>query len=251
MRRVILQSGLVAVLLLASAAGSVSAAMPDGAYGRFALMDEEGLVFLSYTGATTVNAGVLGLMASTEYSLRGSSQNCSHMPSSANKVFRIQAITSANGVLWMRRSTSIGAVVHSLWLGPTDGSEPAVCALSFTYTKMEVVAGEWNGDAILGIWDKEHVLSLLVRKPDDRARLTIVVNAGAGDDTVNVRGVNRTCGRHPTQRFFDIPAELRANGAFKSRLINITPDEMGMIRSERAVFDTSHECAKIIGVLIG
>ena len=247
-----LLAALMAAAVFASGAGPVSAAMPDGAYARFALMEEEGLVFLSYTGGTTVNAGVVGLIGSAEYFLRGSSQDCGHMPSAANKVFRIRAMTNGNGVLWLRRAPSIGAVVHSVWLGLTDGSEPPVCALSLNFEKYKTeVVGDWDGDAILGIWDKEKVLSLLVRKPNDRARLSIVVHGMAGDDMVTVRGVNRRCGNHPTQTFLTQQLQNVNAGAFKSRVISITPNEMGMIRSERAVFDTHREFAGIIAILIG
>ena len=42
----------------------------------------------------------------------------------------------------------------------------------------------------------------------------------AGDDMVTVRGVNRRCGTHPTQRFFDVFVDLAVNGAYQA---TVTP----------------------------
>jgi hypothetical protein len=239
-------AALVAASVLASGAGPVSATMPDGAYARFALMEEEGLVFLSYTGATTVNAGVLGLMANEEYLLRGSSQGCNHMPNPANKVFGVKGMTNDRGGLWLRRSPSIGAVVHSVWLGPTDDSKPPVCAQSLNFEEVRMDYPK----KVMAIWDKDHVLSLLVRKPNNRARLDLVIDAGSGDHQVTLRGSDRRCGARPTQRFFDVYVDVSGFGLFDTEMLSITPDEIGMLRSIRLGGDM-HGCANIIAILIG
>jgi hypothetical protein len=249
--RTYLLAAVTATAVVAALPGAVAAAKPDGAYARFSPSSDGvgGLVLLSYTGATTVNAGVLDLIASAQYHLRGSSQGCAKMPSDSNRVFGVKGTTDDHGTLWLRRSPAINAVVHSLWLD--DGSNPPICASSLNFDRMDVnVVGDRNGDALIGIWDKEHVLSLLERRQDNRARLSIVIDLGSGDDEITVRGVDTSCGKRPTQRFFDLGAELAAKGAFMSKTISITPDEIGMIRSERVVFETHRECANIIGVLV-
>jgi hypothetical protein len=101
----------------------------------------------------------------------------------------------------------------------------------------------------VGIWDKEHVLSLLERKPNNKARLTVIA-AFWGQETFTYSLVNRPCGHHPTKTLFSHRILGAHEGASRTFNMPMTPNQMGQIRSARGVNDSAHECTNIIGILI-
>ena len=66
-----------------------------------------GIVVLRYTGATNVNAGVLGLASDQDYSVIGRSIPCDGQPSPANRIFRLNVRTGASGDLFLSRAVPI------------------------------------------------------------------------------------------------------------------------------------------------
>ena len=213
-----------------------AAAMPDGAYARFTLPGEAGgLVFVSYTGATTVNAGVLGLMGSTEYELRGSSQDCSHPSTMSNRVFRIRAMTNADGVLWLRRSPSLSSPVHSVWLGFSTGWDPLVCSISFNFDRM-VAGGDINGDGALGFYRDRSTgkdsLVLVEKRPNARARTTVVISSLITSYDY-AKFVSHVCGHKEGSSFFTVGLDNGTTAEFKSKTIDLTQSELDATRSVR------------------
>ena len=224
----------LAVLVLATAAlaaaGPVSAVdAADYVVWRVNSPDARGLVVLSYSGTTTVNAGVLGLAASQEYSVIGRTINCSGTPAPSNRAFGLKRMTDLNGNLFFKAQVSPSAPVQSLWLGSNDAL--AACVPSRTYDRLELV-GDWNGDADISmIWDKEHVLSLVFaeRRPNGMTRVTVVLRNQDGEvEDWLVRGVNRGCGKTPTNSFFDL-----FYTDYKSKSVEMTQTQFDSIRSVR------------------
>ena len=260
LKPIAIASALVAILL--GSAGPVAAAQPDGAFSLLAAGTYgRGLVTMSYTGTTTVNAGVLGLLGSHEYALVGRSIGCGGEPSSANRAFRVTAMTNSAGVLNFSRAVSIAGRVRSIWLRPTDGSQPTVCALSLNFERLEVAAGDVNGDGALGLVKTGPgtlaAIVLVQRRPHGEARVSLMFDGLSGGDNYAVQGVGTACGHsfNPSQRYFSYVLKDVLISSFRSRTVDLTQNELDALRSVRiknTTDGTKWACIplRIIGILV-
>ena len=222
-----------ACLMTVAVVGPVAAVdAADYVLWRLNFTHGSGLVVLSYSGNTTINAGVLGLTESQEYSVIGRTIGCGGNPSPANRAFGLQRKTDSHGNLFFKAQVSVSGTVRSLWV--TGGEERGACVTSSFYDKLEL-AGDWDGDAGLSmIWDKEHVLSLVLaeRRPNGTTRVTVVLRNQDGEvEDWRVRGVNRGCGKTPTNSFFDVfVGDL---SGYKSKSVEMTQNQFDSLRSVR------------------
>ena len=250
MRRFVPSFATLAVVLLAlGSAGPAAAGGAEGAYSRFNTSTTKGLVFLDYDGPTTVEGGFASFGVSDEkYHITGRTIGCSGTPKAANRVFRIERMTDADGGLFFRASPNLGAMVRSIWIGRVDQPGSTVCSMSSNYARLAYAAGgDANGDGAIGGTD--FALILVEKRPDSRARVSVVFDDTSGSESIKVRGVNRACGKKPTNSFFDVFVT-----DFKSKTVDMSQAELNSLRSVRyRESDLSFGCAplSIIAILIG
>jgi hypothetical protein len=251
------------VALLAASASPIAAAQPDGAYSMLtASTYGRGTFVLNYTGTTTVNAGLLRLRASEEYFVIGRSIPCDGQPRAANRMFRVTGMTSAGGVLNFSRSVAIAGRVNSIWLGRTDGFGPTVCSLTINFTKLDVAAGDIDGDGALGLVKTGpgtlSAIAIVAKRPGGEARVSLTLDGLAGGDSYMVQGVGAACGHgvNPSQRYFSFVLKDVYVTSFKSRTVDLTQDELDALRSVRirnTTDGTKWGCVplSIIAILVG
>jgi hypothetical protein len=254
-RRHVLGLGLtVGLMVVASAAPTVAAVSADGGFARINDGGARGLVVARYTGTTSVNAGVLGLVASTEYFLVGRSIRCSGTPSAANRVFSVARTTDAGGNLFFSAPVSIGGPVRSFWLGSNDALGAPVCSLSLNFEKYKTtvegisigsdLAGNQGPDGVLAMTRMGPTtltsLAVIVRGPDGLTRLRMVLNGLTTGHDYRVAAGASTCrerlsGIVLSQAIYS-PASpswfLKAKG-------NVTPARLAALRSLRVVDSTA------------
>ena len=101
-----------------------------------------------------------------------------------------------------------------------------MCAISFNFETLDVAAGDINGDGAAG-WSTTtatHWSHGAGRAGcPGHGALTIIINAGDGNDEINVRGVNRACGKSPTHTAFTV--EIAGHG-FKSTTVDMSQAEI-------------------------
>ncbi|OFW55138.1 MAG: hypothetical protein A2146_03320 [Actinobacteria bacterium RBG_16_67_10] len=173
-----------------------------GFYARFGPSmgtDVRGLVIGDRLGGDRprLNVGLVGLLPHIGFTIVGRSIGCGGTPAPGNRIFRVNATADANGdAFFTRIMAEWGRLdLRSTWIDWGDGP---VCALSLNFQKYkttDLVAGGALGLTKIG----DGTLILLVeRRPNDRARLSIVVNGLSGDDVLRVRLVDEPCGTPPS-----------------------------------------------------
>ena len=241
---------LLAVLLVIGSAGTATGGGADGAYSRFNTSTVKGMVYLDYDGPTTVSVGLVGLLASAEYFVVGRSIGCNGTPSTANRAFRIEGSSDGDADLFVKASPAINKVVRSIWVGRVGQPGSTVCSVSFNFAQLAFAAGgDADGDGAYGGSDASMIL--VEKRPDGRARVSVVFDDTDGKESVSVRGVNKGCGKRPTNSFFDV---FVGDLAFKTKTVDMTQNELNNLRSARyRESDFAFGCTplSIIAVLIG
>lgn len=230
----------------------------EGLYARFGVgsPDGTGILMVDRTGGSQprLHATFVGLLPYVEQNVVARSIGCGGTPSAANRVFRVHGIADANGDLTYNRmlsaSLNFGAI-KSIWI---NQDEIPTCAISFNFDTLVVAAGDVNGDGAAGIIDKSSpllvVMALVERRAQGRARLTIVINAGDGNDEISVRGVNRACGRKPTHTAFSVKFSDVLVSSFKSMTVDMSQAELDGLRSMRVHnLSTGQRSCAPLGVL--
>jgi hypothetical protein len=246
--------------VLLGTGGSVSAApMPDGGYSLLtAGTYGRGIAVVRYSGTTTVNAGVLGLMSSAEYFFTGRSISCDGQPSASNRVFRLSVTTDSEGTFFVRRSIALNDIVRSMWLVPADGSQPPACAISLNF---EEIKSTFQADVALGFMYHQNIdrlaLAVVEKMPNDEARASIIVTGLQVGDTYRIQGVGANCGHSvgPGERYYAYELKNVQVTSFKSKTVPLTQDEIDSLRSVRikdTTDGTKWGCVplNIIGMLV-
>jgi hypothetical protein len=246
---------------LTAIAPPVAAAQPDGAYARFSIRGgTHGLTVVSYTGATHVNAGFVGLLASHEYFLTGRSIGCGGHPSASNLLFSLGGMSTAQG--GFTANGDIGSPgsplgLKSLWLGPKDRSQPPACAPVVNFERLTISLGDVNGDGdgAVGLMDgSSNTIMLVERRGHGRARVSIVVNGLNGNDTLVVRGVDTACGTPAHHSYISTKLSDIFISSFRSTRVSLTQKHLDALRSFRirGLSQGPLGCGplQIIGVLI-
>lgn len=220
-------------LFAAPAAGYTVKGM--GLYARFAGGSTEGtgIFMVDRTGSNSprLHATFVGLLPYAEQNVVARSIGCNGTPSAANRVFQVHGIADQNGDLTYDRvlSPSINFdAVKSIW-APSAGTPTCQPAIDF----VRVATGDVNGDDVVGVTDgtSNTIMLLLQKRPNDRARLSIVVHGMGGNDELRVRGSTARCGTSAPAssiKFTDIMVS-----SFQTKLIDLPPAELTALRSMR------------------
>ena len=251
------------VVLIATAVPAAAyTIMGDGFYAQYqgTPADGQGIFMVDRTsgGQPRLHATFVGLLPYIEQNAVARSIGCGGSPSPANLVFAVHGTADANGDLTYDRplspSIDFGAV-KSVWI---DIDPTPTCASSFNFETLDVAAGDINGDGAAGLVDNNSnsvvAMALVERRASGRARLTIVVNAGDGNDEISVRGVNRACGKAPTHTAFSVTFKDVLVSSLKSKIVDMNQAQLDGLRSVRFKNLDSGEtwCAplSIIAILI-
>jgi len=250
--RLIAALGLASTLVLAAAGPAAALTFKGtGFYARFGpsmATDVRGLVIGDRTSGDSprLNVGLVGLLPHIEFTIVGRSIGCSGTPSSSNRAFRLEAMADAHGdwfatgilAEWSRTD------VHSVWINWGDG---AVCQISLNFFGPDVNGG--GGGLGLTKVGAGTLILLLERRPNDRARLSIVVNGLGGNDEVTIRLVNRLCGGTPNNTWVTLKLTDVLISSFKSTTVPLTQNQLDSIRSMRVRItsdaETKWQCAPV------
>ena len=241
--------GLASMLALAAAGPAAALTFKGtGFYARFGpsmATDVRGLVIGDRTGGDSprLNVGLVGLLPHIEFTIVGRSIGCNGTPSSSNRAFRLEATADAHGD-WV--ATGILAEwsrtdVRSVWINWGDG---AVCQFSLNFEEIKTnLTPDYNGDAGLALTKEGTgtLVFLIERRPNDRARLSIVVFGQGGNDEVRIRLVNRPCGTTPTNTLVSYKLTDILISSFKSTTVPLTQNQLDAIRSMRVRITTDTE----------
>jgi hypothetical protein len=259
---------LISVTLVALTALAISATPAaalkvsgDGYYSSFSFGVENpvtGIVVVDRVDADSGRVTVLvsGLLASDEYFIVGRSIGCNGTPNNGNRVFRATSLADVNGDIYLSYAYELKDVlVSSIWVGRTDGQGPTACSLSLNFEEIKLV-GDWNGDGALGVITHEltHWGVAVEKRPNGRARISTALLLGNGDGNFRLRGVNKACGRTPTQTIFNIVlTDVLISGYFRST-VDMTQNQLDALRSVRITnLDTNEKFCmplSIIGILV-
>jgi hypothetical protein len=253
-----LASSLALTALLASALPV--AAVTLGAVGvQFVFADGsvKGIVVLDRNTSGPRLFAVVRTAAGERYALVGRTITCAGTPSLANRAFRAVDVADAQGDVRIARSIDVARrPVRSLWVRPTDGSGPWACANGVPFEKLNVAAGDVNGDGAIGIISRPELgaLAAVEKLPNGQARLSIVVDPHDAGDIYVVTVANRACGVTPTKYFQVEFSDVLISG-FASNVVEMTQAQLDALRSVRVRNMTDGVmigCAPlgIIGVLI-
>jgi hypothetical protein len=211
-----------------------------GFYARFgpsATTDPRGLVIVDRTQGShpRLTARVVGLFNYVDINIVGRSIGCGGKPSTTSRVFGVHAAADGNGAVSYDAALSSAIVfekVKSVWIDWGDGS---ACALSFNFEEIRVATGDVNGDGALGLvkTGAGTMTLLLERRPNDKARLSIVFNGLNGNDTYRIRLVNNKCGTPPTASYVSWTLQDVLISGFKSKTVPLSQGHLDKIRSVR------------------
>ncbi|OFW55135.1 MAG: hypothetical protein A2146_03305 [Actinobacteria bacterium RBG_16_67_10] len=202
-----------------------------------------------------LHATFVGLLPYIEQDAVARSIGCGGTPSAGNRVFGVHGIADANGDVAYDRMLSpdidFGAV-KSVWI---DIDQTPTCAISFNFETLDVAAGDVNGDGAAGLVDNNSnslvAMALVERRAQGRARLTIVIHTGDGNDEFSVRGVNRACGKSPTHTAFTVEFVGGSVASFKSKIVDMSQAELDGLRSMRVHnMSTGQSWCAPLGILI-
>jgi hypothetical protein len=228
-----------------TAPASAQTAPPDGAYGVFAGGNVTGDVIVHYTGTTTVNAGVLGLVAGREYVLIGRSIGCGGSPSSANRSFKATASADANGALFFRANVAIARNVDSFWLGSNDALGVVACAKARNYLGNLQDADDYNGDGALGLVKTGPgtlaAIAVVTKRSSGKARLALALTGLEPDHNYSVRGATGECGKAiGNVRFMRTIYRPSPGAWFLKATVDLRQEQLDSLRSIRIRDTTTH-----------
>jgi hypothetical protein len=206
-----------------------------GLYARFAGGSTEGtgIFMVDRTGSSSprLHGTFVGLLPYIEQDAVFRSIGCGGNPSAANRVFAVHGVADANGDLTYDRTLSpsinFGAV-KSVWID-IDQTPTCVPAVQF----VRVATGDVTGDDVVGVMDgtSNTIMFLLQKRPDDRARLSIVFDGGAGNDELRVRGSTSPCGTSASASSIKLTEVMVSS--FQTKLIDLVPADLVALRSMR------------------
>jgi hypothetical protein len=224
--------------------------------GFFAVWDDtdivhlSGIVIVDRTDGTTprYQVGGSGDRPMESLSINFRSIGCNGTPSQANRVFRIQLMTDANGGMYERGQLSPNLnfdAVRSVWIGSSD------CVVVEQFER--VATGDVNGDGALSIITDKATPKLIVAVQsvsNDEARVSIFVDGKNAGEEFSARGSNRPCGQSAGTAPWFVPDMDSDQSAmvFDSSSPSLTPTQVRSLRSVRLRSETFNRswCAPAI-----
>jgi len=206
-------------------------------FGPSMSTDVRGLVIGDRLGGDNprLTVGLVGLLPQMEFNIVGRSIGCGGMPSEGNRVFKVNAMANAHGDWFGTRILAEwgSTALRSVWINWGDG---AACQRSLNFEEIKVnIAASDNGEGGLALTKEGAgtLIMLLEKRPNDQARLNIVVGGLDGNDELRIRLVNRQCGKTPTNTLVsDTLTDILISG-FRTTTVPLTQDELDSIRSMR------------------
>ncbi len=244
-RRLISRFGLA---LAASLTLLATVALPASAYAvkgtgfnaRFDGPRFSGLVVVDRTDRETTSYQVGGSpesRPSEQMSLNFRSIGCNGTPTAANREFRLQGTTNARGQLIMQGGLSSNIdfdAVESVWVNVAG--EPATCSAANHFETVNVAGADFNGDRALGLVKTGAgtlTIGLVEKRPNGRARLSVIANNAHPQNAWEVTFANRSCGTAPTNSYKVTMPDILVSGYFKSTTVNMSQNQLDALRSIR------------------
>lgn len=245
----------IAVLALLIASVLPAAAQTfrgSGFYARFGPSmgtDVRGLVVGDRLGGNSprLTVGLVGLLPHIKFTIVGRSIGCGGTPGLGNRIFKVEAMADAHGDAFLTRiMAEWGRTdLKSIWINWGDGSTCAVSLNFEKYKTTDLMAGGALGLTKVG----EGTLILLIeRRPNDRARLSVVINIPQeGTTWLRVQLVNEPCGTPPSNAPLSYELKDVLISSFRSRMVDLTQEELDSLRSIRVkeVSGDNHWCGPL------
>ena len=203
-----------------------------------------------------LNMSATGLFHDTDYVVVGRSVACDAPLANSNRMFRANFTSDSNGDASLTKAiTLVNVQVTSIWITAPGPHGPDVCSNAFNFEKWKGILGT-HGQGALGIWDKEHVLSVVERRPHSSARVSVVFQGGNGSDQFSVVGSSAACGQSAGQGYLNIALENVQVSSYTAKTVPLSQAQLDALKSFRirnVTEGTQVGCAplSIIAILIG
>lgn len=251
----------LASILLAALVAPVGATTIKGKgfYARFNWAVGDGALVIVdrvQSNSGRLNMSATGLFHNTDYVVVGRSVACDAPLANSNRMFRANFTSDSNGDASLTKAITLANVqVTSIWITAPGPHGPDVCSNAFNFEKWKGILGT-HGQGALGIWDKEHVLSVVERRPHSSARVSVVFQGGNGSDQFSVVGSSTACGQPAGQGYLNIALENVQVSSYTAKTVPLSQAQLDALKSLRirnVTEGTQVGCAplSIIAILIG